>query len=822
MGGIDWRKNVPMIVDAMALLPQCQSGALNLVLAGDHPAAELSPICDLWCGHGLPDKNLITTGWISDAQLVKLYREAILTVQPSLMEGFGLSALEAMASGCAFLAARGGAVSEVVANDDLLFDGRNPADLAGKMVRILEDGDFRDQAIRYGVERSGDFQWSKSAGIALAAMRDVVRNAPSFVPLAATRIGGRPANRSRLLMDVTSTAQAPYLTGIQRVIQCLSRALLDANALDGVETVLTYADDDSGWYGLSRLDRAAIARDPRNRLPMSDEDSYLLLDSSWDFTQAQKPRLLDALVMGQEVIHGVHDIGPLRMSAMVSGGMSPHFRSWFEFVLGHSTGIICVSRAVADEVYNLIKLIEMPRPMKIGYIQLGSDLVGVEAEPDWLHFLEGRPTFIMVGTLEPRKGHPIVLRAFERLWAQGVEVNLLIIGRDGWYTRLLRESLAIHPDAERRLFIRQAVSDGELRSAYEAATALIMASYLEGFGLPVVEAGRYGCPAILPDLPVFREVSHGVPAAHFFPSGDSDALGRTVMELASVPHRAYQPVNLDWPDWGKTAAQITDAIFHNGWYKHYKPVNFVPNAETNNIGQVKMLGKLELWDRTHSLRYIEGPMISDDGHELQFIVAVQNLGSKVWSSQSGVGGGYEINLGAHIYAQDGRCLDYDHPRTPIPFVLGPGEEIYVPIRLQTNWLAREAHAVVVELVQEGVGWFGNPLTLSLVQPLHAPLITPTLGQMADITAMPIMSPYHLNSSEKIFITFMMINTSYRLVSLTEKTGEHYHELISRFRLRPSVADISLPGGRYCSILSSSDYINPAGYGLLTVCYHEHR
>ena len=47
--------------------------------------------------------------------------------------------------------------------------------------------------------------------------------------------------------------------------------------------------------------------------------------------------------------------------------------------------------------------------------------------------MKSRPSLLMVGTLEPRKGHPLALDAFELLWGEGVEANLVIIGHEGWH-----------------------------------------------------------------------------------------------------------------------------------------------------------------------------------------------------------------------------------------------------------------------------------------------------------------------------------------------------------------------------------------------------
>ena len=523
VGGMDWHKNVRLLAQAMARTPECVAGKLKLVLAGYNSEGLVAPIVALWKQRGLPAENLVWTDWVSDEDLVDLYRNAAVMVQPSLMEGFGLSALEAMAAGCPFLSSRGGAVAEVVANEELLFDPESPPELARLMSRMLNDAPFRERMVAFGLERSRSLTWEATARTALDAMRNAVEGAgrtPQAKPKETKR-----RDPPRILMDVSSTAQSPVMSGIQRVMHKLSEAMLQQNEKEKTQTVLSYCRDEHGWYELPHMAKSALSLDPRCRISFKDNDTYFLLDSSWNFTHGQRRRLIDALLLGQEVVHGIHDIGPLTMLAMTDKGMPPAFREWFEFILGHSTGIVCVSRAVADEVYELVQAIKLPRPMKIGYFRLGGNFADAPADDSWLNFTGGRPTFLMVGTIEPRKAHSIALEAFERLWLEGVDVNLLIIGNVGWDTKLLRARLEAHPEAERRLFVRSGLSDGALRAAYGAATALIMTSYLEGFGLPVVEAGHLGCPVILNDIPVFREVGHGAPAARFFRRGELRRFG---------------------------------------------------------------------------------------------------------------------------------------------------------------------------------------------------------------------------------------------------------------------------------------------------------
>ncbi len=105
----------------------------------------------------------------------------------------------------------------------------------------------------------------------------------------------------------------------------------------------------------------------------------------------------------------------------------------------------------------------------------------------------------MVGTIEPRKGHAMVLSAFETLWAEGHDVNLVIVGRKGWLVDALCSRLAGHARLGRRLFWFESASDEYLDAIYANSSCLMAASEGEGFGLPLIEAaqrGRRSSPAI--------------------------------------------------------------------------------------------------------------------------------------------------------------------------------------------------------------------------------------------------------------------------------------------------------------------------------------
>src|SRR5262249_2265090 len=154
------------------------------------------------------------------------------------------------------------------------------------------------------------------------------------------------------------------------------------------------------------------------------------------------------------------------------------------------------------------------RPFQIDWFHPGADVensVPTNGFPgdagQALEALNARISFLMVGAIEPHRGHAQALAAFERLWGEGQGLNLVIIGKQGRMVERLIDRLRAHSELNRRLFWLDGVSDEYLDKVYAASTCLIAASEGEGFGLPLIEAAQHKLPIIARDIPVFREVA---------------------------------------------------------------------------------------------------------------------------------------------------------------------------------------------------------------------------------------------------------------------------------------------------------------------------
>jgi alpha-1,2-rhamnosyltransferase len=165
----------------------------------------------------------------------------------------------------------------------------------------------------------------------------------------------------------------------------------------------------------------------------------------------------------------------------------------------------------------------------------------------------------MVSTIEPRKNHTYLLDCFEQLWQEGIDVNLLFIGKVGWEVAALMKRINQHPQRNQQFFVFHDANDAELAYAYEHSTALVFPSHAEGFGLPIIEALEHGLPVIASDIPVHREV--GGDLAMYIDTAKTESLVDLVKDILAhgIPIK-HQPKDYHWLSWQESAQQLIDRV----------------------------------------------------------------------------------------------------------------------------------------------------------------------------------------------------------------------------------------------------------------------
>lgn len=175
VGAISPKKNLDSLVRAFAILKgRGYPGQLVLVGPVYEKLAQV-PLLDLAQRAGVAD-DLVLAGEVSDDHLKDLMAGAELFVFPSMYEGFGLVVTEAMASGVPVVAARAGAVAEVVGNAaPIVEDGSDPEELALRMNDILSNGSLRAELSQACLARAAVFRLEEAASRTMAVYEECIR-----------------------------------------------------------------------------------------------------------------------------------------------------------------------------------------------------------------------------------------------------------------------------------------------------------------------------------------------------------------------------------------------------------------------------------------------------------------------------------------------------------------------------------------------------------------------------------------------------------------------------------------------------------------------
>jgi len=324
----------------------------------------------------------------------------------------------------------------------------------------------------------------------------------------------------KIYLDVSATLNAGTLSGIQRTVCEISTTLAEV-----AEVQLVRWDD--VHYALELVNLAAFTSAFRNGFRFTDAvrtgifltgkalepgGVYFDLDSNWhpEFNRSAVYRMVGK--RGLKLAVMLYDVVPLLAPYYLPAYTQAWWVMWLAFALKNADLFIVNTRAVEDEFSAICSEVGVQTP-RVEVVPLGSE-VGLSSESEdgsgvresLRHIGETRRFILMVGTVEPRKNHAFILESFEEsLFQHGL--SLVIAGHKGWMNDDLLVRLSEHSQLGDQLFFIEDASDAEIAFLYRNAYFLAFPSALEGFGLPMVEALRWGLPVLAADLPVMREVA---------------------------------------------------------------------------------------------------------------------------------------------------------------------------------------------------------------------------------------------------------------------------------------------------------------------------
>lgn len=378
----------------------------------------------------------------------------------------------------------------------------------------------------------------------------------------------------QLLVDVSVIAQSDGRTGIQRVVRNIYLQLLKAPP-SGYHVCPVMATRKQGYHYLPQDFLHAPATktvEPINCnvVRVQSGDLFLGLDLAAHIIPHRLFELVGWKRQGVRMCFFVYDLLPILEPTWFNSRTTQNFRRWLRALAILADDAICISNTVAKDftAWMLTSHHLNGGDIRCSTIPLGANIQPVTSGSTYsaeleriLSLLGQRTSVLMVGTLEPRKGHAEILDAFEKLWARGANVNLVIAGKPGWKVEPLIRRIQNHPEAGKRLVWLESPSDEVLLGLYRNASGLIMASKGEGFGLPLAEAAYFGKPVLARDIPVFREVAGNT--ATFFtdrpPNNVDDALASWISALESG--EIISASSLNCATWEESCMDLVRVLF---------------------------------------------------------------------------------------------------------------------------------------------------------------------------------------------------------------------------------------------------------------------
>jgi glycosyltransferase involved in cell wall biosynthesis len=353
--------------------------------------------------------------------------------------------------------------------------------------------------------------------------------------------------------ELRLAAFSPARLGWVRLPEDAVRRLLDLSASGADEEEADWQD------AVAAMDRIRAAAPP---LGFRDGAALSPLGGLWayaDWFRALAEARRSARI---RLIPFLHDCVPLLLPETCEEGVVANFAAWFAGFARMGDGFVCNSESTRADVAAELARLSPSLVLPSRSVRLDGDprpLVPEGAAVTIPGLAPGEPYVLMVGTIEPRKDHATLFRAWRTLARRhgAATPRLVCAGRIGWRAEAALELLDASPELRRHVLLVERVSDAELAALYRGALFTVYTSVHEGWGLPVTESLAYGRVPLIPRVAALPE-SGGDQAAYYAPGSEADLLAGIERLLSDPEARRISPAPLR--AWGEVARDLAASI----------------------------------------------------------------------------------------------------------------------------------------------------------------------------------------------------------------------------------------------------------------------
>ena len=498
------RKNFEGLIKAFALLPKALREEYQLVLVCKLNSKQKAKLNSVISACNLNNNEVVLTGFISDEDLVALYKSCYLFVFPSWHEGFGLPALEAMSYGVATIGSNRSSIPEVIGRNDALFDPYLPQSIADKISQVLQDKEFHKELQSHALVQSQKFSWDNTAQIAIEALEK------SYQKKAYSKIDTSSSKLIELLSKVTYTRRpldgdllkaATAIEQNERVISAISHYLDPSKK---PKWRIEGPFDSS--YSLALLNReiALALQELGYDVALHSTEGLGDFEPNTEFLE-QNPKIKElytnSLVSSKEYITS-RNLYPPRVNDMDSPINMLHHYAWEESGFPREwVDNFNDSLSAMTTLSTHVQKVMIDNGVRVPMLTSGCGVDHWERiTPDTSYKVGGKAfKFLHVSSCFPRKGADILLKAYAEAFDSSDNVSLIIKTFANPHNEIhkwLEEEKKKKPNFPSVFIIEDDLTNEALKALYLQCDTLVGPSRAEGFGLPFAEAMLSALPVI--------------------------------------------------------------------------------------------------------------------------------------------------------------------------------------------------------------------------------------------------------------------------------------------------------------------------------------